>query len=295
MKVQLVVVERKTGAKGHAVRKEDGRYLVSCEGHKETKEYSETTFKKYFKLTGDTVKAEETKKVEEPKAEVKKVEVPAPKRNKEDIVETIKKLLALAGNNPSQEEALSATLKAQKLMSKYNVKEEELYEDLTNVNIEIVQTELSGKTSEWRVLLASVVAKNFRCKVFRTGNDIFKFYGYKQDAEVAVQVFTYLYNVCNRLTRKLKRQSRKDSGSAKGIGISFALGFVVGVQTELEKQCTALMIVTPKEVNEGFEELKKSLNMKTKAVKKSAVDPKAYQDGIVEGRNSMKSRQIEAV
>jgi hypothetical protein len=63
---QLVIIERKTGANGHAVRKEDGKYLVSVEGNKETKEISESTFKKNFKLTGETVaeKAPKTKKVE---------------------------------------------------------------------------------------------------------------------------------------------------------------------------------------------------------------------------------------
>ena len=37
------------------------------------------------------------------------------------IIETIKKCLALASNNPSEEEARAAALKAQQLLAKYNI------------------------------------------------------------------------------------------------------------------------------------------------------------------------------
>lgn len=37
------------------------------------------------------------------------------------IADKIQKLLSLAGNNPSQEEAQAALLKAQKLMAQYNI------------------------------------------------------------------------------------------------------------------------------------------------------------------------------
>ena len=41
--------------------------------------------------------------------------------SREKILEKIEKLLALAGNNPSEKEAISAALKAQELMAKYNI------------------------------------------------------------------------------------------------------------------------------------------------------------------------------
>ena len=39
----------------------------------------------------------------------------------EKIMEKIKKLLALANNNPSEDEAMAAALKAQEMMAKYNI------------------------------------------------------------------------------------------------------------------------------------------------------------------------------
>ena len=41
--------------------------------------------------------------------------------SREKILEKIEKLLALAGNNPSENEAISAALKAQELMAKYKI------------------------------------------------------------------------------------------------------------------------------------------------------------------------------
>ena len=40
---------------------------------------------------------------------------------REKILKKIENLLALAGNNPSENEAIAAALKAQELMAKYNI------------------------------------------------------------------------------------------------------------------------------------------------------------------------------
>ena len=49
--------------------------------------------------------------------------------NTTDINEKIQKLLALAGNNPSDSEAKAAMLKAQELMLKYHIENPETVED----------------------------------------------------------------------------------------------------------------------------------------------------------------------
>lgn len=52
---KLVAIERKTGSKVTVVRTEEGKFAING-----GKTYSESTFKKYYKLTGETAK-EETK------------------------------------------------------------------------------------------------------------------------------------------------------------------------------------------------------------------------------------------
>lgn len=53
------------------------------------------------------------------------------------IADKIQKLLALAGNNPSQEEAQAALLKAQALMAKYNLKESDISTDGNKLTYDI--------------------------------------------------------------------------------------------------------------------------------------------------------------
>jgi hypothetical protein len=57
------------------------------------------------------------------------------------IIETIKKLFALAGNNPNEHEAQAAALKAQRMMAKYHINatqvsvEEKTTDDISEKNV----------------------------------------------------------------------------------------------------------------------------------------------------------------
>lgn len=56
----------------------------------------------------------------------------------EKIIEKIKKCLELANNNPSEEEAKSAALMAQKLLAKYNISMSDV-EDVSSECEEVVE------------------------------------------------------------------------------------------------------------------------------------------------------------
>lgn len=212
--------------------------------------------------------------------------------NKKEIIEKVKKILALAGNNPNQNEAIAAALKAQQLMAKFNINEADLGDEITEDKIESMECVTSGKTQKWRLSLALVIAKNFRCKVYLSGSGNVTFYGYDNDAAIAKEVFLTMYEIGVKLSNKEKREARKESGTAKGIRNTFCLGFVNGIKTELEKQCTALMIVIPKEVEEKYNEEFK-FSKTTRASISATNDRTIYNKGFQAGRDAVKGNRIE--
>lgn len=214
--------------------------------------------------------------------------------NKEDkILDKVKKLLALAGNNPSKEEAQAAAAKAQALLAEYNLtlpKEEQESEAIDFTYFD------TGVDRAWKYELASVLAKNFRCKCIWWGKKRVGFYGYKHDTEVAAQVFEFLFWSIRRNLRKVKKQAKEEKGTAKGVIFSYSQGFIQGVKDTLDAQCTALMIVTPKEVNEAYSGWCSNNGVKQLSInRRDAKDfNKAdYDRGVQDGREAMKSRGIE--
>ena len=87
-------------------------------------------------------------------------------QNEEKIIQTIRKILELSKNNPSEEEAKSAALKAQEMLAKYHIDMREVEAiDLDTVDsIEEVKVNLPAK--KWNYKLATIIANNFRCKHF---------------------------------------------------------------------------------------------------------------------------------
>lgn len=212
--------------------------------------------------------------------------------NKKDIIEKIRKVLALAENNPNENEAIAAALKAQKLMAKFHIDEKEIGQEVTEDNIDKLICKVSGKTQKWRLQLASILANNFRCKVYLLGSDVV-FYGYESDIKICSEVFYSLYRIGVKLSDKAKRDARSRYGTATGVRNTFCLGFVHGIKNELEKQCTALMIVVPKEVNESFDNLKNEKNMKQKNASIKATNRAIYDKGFQSGKDAIRSRGIE--
>ena len=215
---------------------------------------------------------------------------------KQKIIEKIKKVMALAENNPSENEAIAAALKAQKMMAEYHIEEKELFNEITEEKIVAMRSELGGRESKWRIMLALALAKNFRCKCFGDYDKTIVFYGYRTDAEICHSVYQSMYKIGEKLANKLKREERENWGTAKGVKNTFCLGFVDGIKSELEKQCTALMIVTPKEVNEGFEvDIVRKKNTRTTKTRLGNMqnNKRLYDEGYQRGKEAIRARQIE--
>lgn len=215
----------------------------------------------------------------------------------EKMMEKIKNLLDLANNNPNENEAIAAALKAQELMAKYDIELDQLDDKTENREIveEIYRNNGKHDMKKWRYGLANIIAKNFRCKNYFIGRQDVVFYGYKEDAKIAVQVFSYLYEIGNKLAFKKYYEEKKQGHSTKGVMNTYLIGFRDGIKSDLEKQCTALMIVTPQEVTEAFNERTKSFKSMTNRVKTLGRNNSIYNDGFTDGKNAVQSRALEAV
>lgn len=211
----------------------------------------------------------------------------------EKIIKKVKNLLDLANNNPSENEAIAAALKAQELMAKYNI-------DSSAINGEEDSKEFfhakyiigaGHEMKKWKVKLSAIIARNFRVKTYFSRQDVV-FYGYKKDAEIAVEVFKFLYEAGNKFSVRYYTKCKKEGKNTKGVMNAYLCGFCKGIEEALDKQCTALMIVVPKEVNESFEAM--SAHWKYSAVHlKMSTDQNAYNQGRTEGKEAAMSRSIK--
>ena len=214
------------------------------------------------------------------------------------VIEKIRKLLNVTQENGATEgEAINAALMAQKLMAEYDIDlidvqdEHKLTAD--EIGEEVVDTTLKGHFStKWKIRLASVIAVNFRCKVYTCGSDTIIFYGYKSDAKIAGNVFNFLFQAGTKLGVKYSRQCAKEGKPTRGAATTYLLGFCKGIEEVLGKQCRALMIITSPEVEESWKE--KSSSMKTKQMHfNRSNDTKHYENGRIDGRATANSRAIE--
>ena len=192
----------------------------------------------------------------------------------ERIIEKIRKVLELSKNNPSEEEARAASLQAQKLLAKYHLEIGDIESEEANVeDIGEVKTYV-GMGNKWKYCLAGVVSKNFRCRHYYSGKDTIVFYGHATDAEVAREVFNFLFNEGNRKAKAKQREAKKIYGITNGVFNAYIMGYLKGVQEALEEQCTALVLVVPKEVNEKYEEISTGF----KKMKNSGINARTYDD-----------------
>lgn len=101
--------------------------------------------------------------------------------------------------------------------------------------------------------------------------------------------FNSLYKIGNRLA------SRYSRGADYGTYNAYVMGFVAGIQAELEKQTEALMIVVPPKVNENYE-VKFSSLRKVDATLKLGCGWDAHNaetQGFMDGRDAVRSHRIE--
>lgn len=145
-------------------------------------------------------------------------------KERESIVDRVRKLLRLATHNASAGEAANALSAAQALMREYGISQSEaVLEAAAAGRVEQTQHERAGSLPTWEFLLASSVAEACDCACVRVTSSLGRtrivFYGLGQDAACALALFQELRKTAMRQSRRLYGQSWTASHG------NFALGF----------------------------------------------------------------------
>ena len=174
------------------------------------------------------------------------------KMENEKILRKISALLNVTQENGATvEEALTAAKKAQELIAKYHFNVLENPTEKENVG----EKNIAG-SRKWIQILANIVCQNMSCRfiAFTENHKTFmKFIGRDSDRLAAVKTFQMLLSVCQKGIAKEKIRAKNSSGSSKGVEIAYATGFIKAVEEEMGRQCKALMLVVPSEVDEHIQ------------------------------------------
>lgn len=153
-----------------------------------------------------------------------------------NIISKIEKLLALAGNNPSENEAQAAMLKAQKLMAEHNLDMAQ-FENKSQEKKEAIAEYLQGyHNTHWAISLGKVICNNFRCNLLKAPGYGLVFVGLKGDVVICKAVFTFAAHTLEKNMMKLRRQYRKQGLPTDGISGDYAAGFIAGLKAKYNEQ-----------------------------------------------------------
>lgn len=212
--------------------------------------------------------------------------------DRETVRQKIKRLLALTESG-NENEALAAAQAARKLMMKYHISVEE---DGRNDGIErgVVTKELRFRRTpcnQHHLMLASALAKNFRCRTFYRPKPVFCicFVGFEEDAQAVLMLMEYL-------VRFMEQGARAYRGN-KSREFSWRDGFCVGVYASFKEQDRdekgyEIMTAIPREVNDAFGKLKLKEGISGKRADYRASDGAAFSSGEMSGRKAVDSRSI---
>ena len=216
---------------------------------------------------------------------------------KERALDLIVKLLKTASDKgATKNEAMIAALKAQELMAKYDIDPNEVHQEENTKAIVECATEV-GTGHKWKLHLANIIANNFCCTVFCYDNGkIIVFYGYKKNAVVAREVFNFLFITGIRLANNWYMKEYNRGNHTKGVKNTFLLGYLDGIKSVLEKQCTALQLVVPNTVKLAYtEKMEKNSHHQINSTFKYRKDAtNAYDEGVTQGRNVANARYLES-
>lgn len=207
------------------------------------------------------------------------------------LMETIKKLFELASNNPSEEEAKSAALKAQELLEKYHLD----YAQVNGISLDkaepIGKTRVAVTTKKWKYTLAKICSDNYRVVHFWNGRDQLIFYGHKTDVMVAAETFQHLFKMGDSLANRLYREAKAAGRWTENIYNSCVMGFCEGIREALAEQSKALMVIVPEDVKDKYRELSKNFRTSTVHAPR-AYRGDAYTTGREHGYNAMKRKAL---
>lgn len=216
-----------------------------------------------------------------------------------EILEKVKKLLALAANNPEANEAKSAMDMAGKLLAQYDLSMEMIEEGqrANRFSSEDVPVYID-RNAFWEGQLSMVVSEVFNCKVFRNAGVTTKytwcFVGETHNVEICIWYLKYLRLQISKRTEE-KYQKMKDRDA-------YALGIVHSVAVRLREMnrarreamtenSKALALRAGKELDTYWKQIKQQLGLREHKHNRR-LDDDAINQGMADGRKISLSRPV---
>lgn len=213
-----------------------------------------------------------------------------------DIKAKIEKLLAKTiENGCTVEEAASAAKMVQRLIKKYHVDLAEIGDESEKADSERLDAK---SVKKWEMRLVSAIARNMRCEVIISRRYIATsvnrksfvyIIGMDADRKAVISLYEKLRKICKVGMKKEQDYHKAMFGTSKGIADSYGFGFMQAIRSEMEKQAKALVLVTPKEVDDKVQELFPHARVTHTNV---ACNEHAYNNGVNDGRNAMRTPAI---
>ena len=213
-----------------------------------------------------------------------------------DYRQKIRKLLSLA-ESPNENEARAALLKARQLMAEHNIR----LRDLQDAGSRKVRREgvdgisFSKMINPWVADLSAVIGDAFCCKAFRSHyrgarTNTVGFIGLDGDIDACMAAFRYAYGYCLGKTQDIKKDNMVYNPKyRRRLMDSYGHGFVTGLgrqfmeQTKEHEQEWALVVTTPKKVQEEAESTLKKDTWDAPTAKDVSAD--MFFDGVRDGKN----------
>ena len=210
------------------------------------------------------------------------------------IADKIQKLLNLAGNNPNEEEAQAALLKAQKLMAQYNVDLESLGDGKKELKCSLELTKVKANPRDNQVHV--IIADAFACKPLISCGRHLMFFGREDNAKAAKSCIEFVHKTMEQGIRRVCKENglKSSERGASNIYNGYAKGFIEGLKETVGAQTVALAVVVPEDVKEAFS--KKFTNLSQYRGKGASWDPSykdAYYQGKQDGRSAMNKRSLK--
>lgn len=213
-----------------------------------------------------------------------------------DIKAKIEKLLAKTiENGCTVEEAASAAKMVQRLIKKYHVDLAEVGDEPEKADSERLDAK---SVKKWEMRLVSAIARNMRCEVIISRRYVATsvnrksfvyIIGMDADRKAVISLYEKLRKICKVGMKKEQNYHKAMYGTSRGIADSYGFGFMQAIRSEMEKQAKALVLVTPKEVDDKVQELFPHARVTHTNV---SCNEHAYNSGVNDGRNAMRTPAI---
>lgn len=210
------------------------------------------------------------------------------------ITEKIEKLLALSESD-NEHEAKSAMLKAQELMARHKISEEQVRSSGSKEK-PVIYLSAGPFRDEWIGMVATLIAENFRCRCVTTAGwnsdrtFRLRFYGYEEDAEICTNIFRHAVKTVRARFLTL-RAIYKEAGREFGENAkwNYVIGFCEGLEKNFEEQkkqseAFALALTVPKAVDDYVGMLPGLERENSQDAKISEIDWLIYRYGRMDGK-----------